>query len=120
MLDAISGGSTIAVTVSELFGIAFGAGTLIAAVVGVYQAGRSRDDKAKVRLDDLERWITDEWKGGQKERDGYKQKVDSLVQEQTEKRGAAKERDRERRRRDSDVHAPVRGHPVEPGHDTLS
>lgn len=114
MLDAISGGSTIAITVGEMFALAGGAASLMVAVVGVYQSGLARDSRASARLDDLERFVSDEFKGGPQGRAGYKQQIESLRRDQMEERGAT----RERRRRHTDADAPVRRHTRGPGSDT--
>lgn len=113
--QAISSGSQISVTVGELFAIAAGVAALLGAVIGVYQTGKKRDDAAARRIDDLERWYEDAWKGGAQEKGGYKQIVDSLRYDQIHGRGAKQER----RKRETGEHPHASKHKtMGPGHDT--
>lgn len=121
LLDAITGESVISVTVGELFALAGGIASLLVAMLGVYQALRTRADRLETRIGDLEDWLADAWKGGQQARGGYKQYVDSLRKDQLKARGAQEEKDRSRYRDD-----PFRDHPsarhdtLGPGNDTQS
>jgi len=116
MLDALSAESMIAVTVSELFALASGAASIIVSVVTVYLAGVRRSERTETRVSDIEEWLIEEWKGGERRKGGYKQIVDSLRYEQIEGRGARRQRTGEHARTRS--HSDSRRNTLGPGHDT--
>lgn len=113
MLDAISADSMVAVTVGEIFAIAGGAASLVMAVVGVYMAGVKRDDAADRKIGDLERWLDEEWKGGQRRKGGHLQTLESLRYDQIHGRGVSASR-----RESTGEHPTTKNKTRGPGHDT--
>lgn len=115
MLDqAITSGSQIVVSVGELFGIAGGIAGVLVAVVGVYMAGVKRDDAADRKIEDIERWLDEEWKGGPRRKGGHLQTLESLRYDQIHGRGATAYR-----REATGEHPHASKHKtMGPGHDT--
>jgi len=79
---------------------------LASSVIGVYVASLRRDDRLASRIDDLEQWHKETWRGP----GGHKQTLDSLRRWQLESRGER------RARRDSSNHKVTRG----PGESTIT
>lgn len=104
MLDgAITEATTVTISLKVLFTML----GLASSVVGVYLASVRRDDGLSGRIDDLEQWKNETWRG----QGGYKQQVDSLRRWQLETRGER------RARRDSGRHHKAT---LGPGNDTIS
>ena len=116
MVEPITGESMIALSVGELFSIAAGIASIIVSVATVYLAGVRRAERMETRLVDLEDWLAEEWKGGERRKGGYKQIVESLRYEQIEGRGARRQRTGEHPR--SRSHEDTRRQTLGPGHDT--